>query len=419
MKFFFYVMLGLLICTNSEAKKLKVLFIGNSYTDVNNLPEIIKQLANSMSDTLIYQKSVPGGYTFQNHTTNATTINLIQQGGWDAVVLQEQSQFPSFPIDQVETMVFPYAKKLDSLIHVSSPCAKTVFYMTWGRKNGDEQNCPQWPPVCSYQGMDSLLQSRYTMMAESNHSWISPVAKVWRHLREMTTPIELYQADESHPSPAGSYAAALSFYAVLFGKDATSSNYNFSVNANDAAVIRNVVKTIVYDSLPHWRQYNTTALVASFTYTNSANTFTFVSNSTGNPITGYKWNFGDGSPEINTPTASHIFTSAGTHQVCLTVSNTCGEDVYCTSVNNGTVGINEIEKKEIVIFPNPVIDVIRFNYLKDNYQYSIYDSKGIKVKSGSVSPGIPIMVEDLAKGVYFIGLTDRNFVKSIFKIRKS
>ena len=57
-------------------------------------------------------------------------------GNWDFVVLQEQSQYPSFPLWQVEQEVFPYANQLNELIHEYNECGNTVFFMTWGRKMG-------------------------------------------------------------------------------------------------------------------------------------------------------------------------------------------------------------------------------------------------------------------------------------------
>lgn len=55
---------------------------------------------------------------------------MIRNGGWDFVVLQEQSQYPSFPQWQVETGVFPYAARLEDSVYAASPCAEPVFYMT-------------------------------------------------------------------------------------------------------------------------------------------------------------------------------------------------------------------------------------------------------------------------------------------------
>ena len=216
----------------------RALFLGNSYTGVNNLPQMVADAAASAGDNLVFDSHTPGGQTLQAHSTNATSLAKIALGSWDFVVLQEQSQLPSFPLGQVQTDVFPYAQLLNGLILEANPCAETVFYMTWGRENGDAGNCASWPPVCTYNGMDSLLNLRYRMMAADNDAILSPVGAVWHYLRENHPAIDLYQADESHPSVAGTYAAACCFYAALFRKDPTAITYDAGLPAADAANIR-------------------------------------------------------------------------------------------------------------------------------------------------------------------------------------
>ena len=56
----------------------------------------------------------------------------IADGGWDYVVLQEQSTAPAMPTGQVAREVYPAARTLDSLVHAASPDARVIFYMTWG-----------------------------------------------------------------------------------------------------------------------------------------------------------------------------------------------------------------------------------------------------------------------------------------------
>ena len=146
--FFFLLFFSLF----AYAQSSKVLFIGNSYTYVNNLPDLISMILSSEGDDLDYQMSAPGGCTFQQHCT--VSSSYIQQGGWDYVVLQEQSQLPSFPENQFMQDCYPYAVSLCSMIRESNPDAQIVFYMTWGRKNGDQQNCLYYPPLCTYQGME-------------------------------------------------------------------------------------------------------------------------------------------------------------------------------------------------------------------------------------------------------------------------
>lgn len=234
----------------SYADHYKVLFIGNSYTEVNNLPQLISHLATSTGDTVEYAAQTPGGCTFQQHLTGA--LSLIRQGGWDYVVLQEQSQLPSFPESQFMSQCYPFATQLCDTIRKYNPEANIVFYMTWGRKNGDQQNCPYFPPLCTYEGMDSLLYERYMMLAEDNQAMVSPVGYVWRYIRSNFPDIELYQADESHPSLAGSYAAACTFYTTLFGKTPIWIATDENVPADQAVIIRDVVAELVFDSLERW-----------------------------------------------------------------------------------------------------------------------------------------------------------------------
>ncbi len=232
----------------------KILFIGNSYTSVNNLPQLILDIASTTGDDFYFQSSTPGGCTFQQHLSVSSA--LIQQGGWDYVVLQEQSQLPSFPYNQFMSESYPYAQQLCSLIREYNPEAKIVFYMTWGRRDGDTQNAPYYAPLATYEGMDSLLQARYMIMAQDNQTMVAPVAKVWRHIRENHPDIELYQSDGSHPSLVGSYAAAFTFYSLLFSKNPAAVTGSFQISDSQADIIKQTVKQIVYDSLQNWSFYS-------------------------------------------------------------------------------------------------------------------------------------------------------------------
>jgi len=239
---------------NEQENSLNVLFIGNSYTSNNNLPNIISSIASSMGDYLNTESNLVGGATLQNHTNNNNSNNLIMTGNWDYVVLQEQSQYPSFPLWQVEQDVFPYANQLSELINQYNECGKTIFFMTWGRENGDQGNCPNWPPVCTYEGMDDLIRERYLMMGNDNDALISPVGAVWRFIRDSEYNIDLYSSDESHPSFLGSYVAGVCFYTTLFQKNPLEIPWNsdLGISESNAEIINEVVKIVVYDNLDEW-----------------------------------------------------------------------------------------------------------------------------------------------------------------------
>ena len=250
----------LLFCGQLWAQQsIRVFFAGNSYTQVNDLPHMVANIAQSMGDELTYTSNTPGGCTFEMHCSNASMDNICQ-GGWDYVVLQEQSQLPAFPIEMVEEMVYPFAEQLVDSIYVFNPDAEAMFFMTWGRKNGDAEFGPMYPLMSTYEGMDSLLYERYMFLAESNDASVCPVGRVWHYLRDHHSEIELYMSDESHPSLAGSYAAACAFYTMLFGRDPDSITYDAGLGMKTASLIRSAAHEVVYDSLWKWQRTEPNAL---------------------------------------------------------------------------------------------------------------------------------------------------------------
>ncbi len=382
-----------------------VLFIGNSYTYVNDLPGLTAMVAASVGDTLRYDYNTIGGYTLQMHSTNATTLSKINEGDWDYVVLQEQSQLPSFDLPQVDTEVFPYAKLLDSLVHKYNSCGRSMFYITWGRKYGDADNCPVWPPVCTYTGMDDLLTLRYSMMADSNHALLSPVGAVWRYLRSHYPSIDLYQSDASHPSEAGSYAAAVCFYTAIFKRNPMLINYDFSVPAADAATIRQVVKTVVYDTMSLWH-INEYSPAAGFTFkAGTDNTVTF-SNTSGN-ATSYEWYFGDGKTSYFRD-ASHIYSSGGTYQVVMVAYNCGKSDTATASIEVMPSGITRIyENTGYILFPNPVNNMLSIRsdlFTNNEHEICINNEMGQVVYKGSLTHAIQqhIPTNTLPPGNYFV-----------------
>ena len=240
--------LGLGLSAMAQQVVPNVLFIGNSYTDVNNLPALVQTVAQSAGRDITYQANMPGGCTFEQHCSNQS-MTLIQQGGWDFVVLQEQSQWPSFPWWQVSQGCFPYAAQLCEAVYRHNPDGEAMFYMTWGRQTGD----PQWDSIATYEGMDDRIYRAYMYMKEQNDASVCPVGRVWRYIREHIPTIELYSGDGSHPSMAGSYAAACSFYTMLFHETPLNITYVPSgVDAMTAQQIRVAAKLMVFDSLDRW-----------------------------------------------------------------------------------------------------------------------------------------------------------------------
>jgi hypothetical protein len=333
----------------------RVLFIGNSYTQVNNLPQMVADIAQSMGEGMEYSSNTPGGCTFEMHCHNQS-MTLICEGGWDFVVMQEQSQLPAFPMDSVELYVFPFAQQLVDSVYAHNPCAEPMFYMTWGRKNGDTEF--GYPPMDTYEGMDSLLYARYMMMGADNDASVCPVGRVWHYLRDHNTDIELYMSDGSHPSLAGSYAAACAFYTMIFGRDPDSISHNSGLDENVARAIRSAAHEVVYDSLWKWQRPLPKAdfVVDSVGFLNVR----FVSRAKFSQE--QEWDFGDGETlQTNDTMVWHTFPESGIYLVKQVVSRHCMTDTksWFVRVEAPSVGIEEEnELLAISISPNPAEDEV-------------------------------------------------------------
>lgn len=409
------IVLTALFCTGGQAiyaqgTKLRVLFIGNSFTSNNNLPLLTDQIARSMGDTLIYDSNTPGEFTFEAHIGDAASVSRIGKGDWNYVVLQEQSQRPALPDADVSVQVFPYAQMLDSLVREKNKCGRSVFYMTWGYPDGDPANCPAFPDICTYEGMDSMLNKRYSEMALMNEALLAPVGMVFRELMKTSPGINLFAPDRMHPSEAGSYAAALTFYTLLYRRDPVMVPFDYTLTAPEAMEVKRAVSTVVFTELPKWHvgQYDPKV---GFTYSKAGGVVNFSSDPSMN-LVNYSWNFGDGhtSTEAN---PEHTYTSSGTFNVTLYGDNCILLDSAKATVDILLVSVPESSlEQSLKVFPNPAGSLLSLGAGSGNASLKdasirIHDLIGTLVYETSGYSG-PLQIGHLAPGLYQLSVRDRS-----------
>ncbi len=336
----------------AQTQPKRILWIGNSYTTANNLPLLFHDLSLSSGDTVIYDSNAPGGYTFQQHTVNTATIQKIYSQPWDYVILQAQSQEPSFPPTQVESQTYPYAHILDSLIRDNDSCTETIFYMTWGKKYGDQMNCSGYPVLCSFDGVQSRLTDSYLQMANDNQALVAPVGRAWQTSWHTDTLIDLWDADNSHPNVAGSYLTACVFYGTIFRKSPVGIMYSPISAQTTNTYLQNIAYHTVFDTLSKWN-IGVFDVLADFDFAGNEATKTFSFNNWSQNSTSYEWNFGDGN--TSTTTGVHTYNDTGTYSVSLIAFDYCGRSdtsSHLIHINQANE-INSIENIAVTIYPNP------------------------------------------------------------------
>ncbi|HTW93053.1 MAG TPA: DUF4886 domain-containing protein [bacterium] len=194
---------------------LRVLFIGNSLTYVNDLPGLFAGLSEAGGKPVRTDASTFGGYSLEDHTKTQATLDKIAQDSWSFVVLQEQSIIPTIPYWRYNSM-YPASRRLDSLIKLQG--AKTAFYMTWGYKYGGQHNYGDSlsPDFQDYFEMQESLRVAYEGIAKELSSTLVPVGMAFARARHTDSLVDLWQVDSCHPMLEGTYLGACVFYAVLY-----------------------------------------------------------------------------------------------------------------------------------------------------------------------------------------------------------
>ena len=405
-----FLLLPLILYSQIEKQAL---FIGNSYTYMNGLPELINQIAISKGNSLIYESHTPGGSTLMQHASNSNVQSLLNATAWDYVILQEQSQNPSFPPSQVASQVYPYAESLCEDIREANPCTEPVFFMTWGRENGDSQNCTSYPPICTYEGMQDRLTESYTEMAQNNESLLAPIGIAWKNIREHHPEINLYSSDGSHPSIQGSYLAACVFYAVLFDDSATNNYTPANLNINEALLIQTFANNAVNDNETDYNTYP--EALADYEiigenlhlYNQSLHHDTIYWVGISQNIT---------SSEDSLIINLNEFTES--YEITLIASNQCFESELLIQINNLKLST---PNNTPIIYPNPSYGILKTNLISaDAKTISVYNNLGLLILQDDFKPTMEWDLSHLSNGIYTILLTQKNGQqKSFFWIKKN
>jgi hypothetical protein len=186
---------------NPNAVSLRVLFIGNSLTYVNDLPATLAGVAKAGGDTIRVEMVARPNYALIDHLTyHSGAEEAIKRGGWNVVVLQQGPT--SLPTNRDSLIL--WTRMFDPMIRAVG--ARPALYMVW-------------PAADRPQDFDAVRTS-FQMAAQAVDGIFLPAGEAWLDAWQRNTTLALYGPDGFHPSPLGTYLVALTMYEALTGHDA-------------------------------------------------------------------------------------------------------------------------------------------------------------------------------------------------------
>lgn len=226
-------------CDAQDKSCLRVLFVGNSYTQVNDLPGTFAALARAGGHHVAVGMAAEGGQTLSGHTTSSNTQSQLVPGRWDVVVLQEQSQYPSVAWSRDNEMA-PAARSL--VDEIRGVGARPVLFSTWAHRDG-------WPEQGLNEGsMQAAIDAAYLDLGRQLGVGVVPVGEAWSTALAGDSGVGLWQDDGSHPTAAGTFLAAAVFYAALFGSDPLAASQGSGApSVGGAATLAAVARDLLVD----------------------------------------------------------------------------------------------------------------------------------------------------------------------------
>ena len=210
-------------------KPLRVLFVGNSLTHTNDLPAVVATLARGLGTEVEYETIAPGGVSLEDHWNAGRVPAELVSGDWDAVVMQQgPSALPESQVNLRE-----WADRLADLAreHGTRPALLTV-----------------WPESYRAAALPDVISS-YANAAEGADAELYAAGVAWQSAWKRNPALPLYGPDGFHPSPLGTYLAALVVVAGLTGQQPPAvpftvhrPGFDLSVSAARATLLRSAAR---------------------------------------------------------------------------------------------------------------------------------------------------------------------------------
>lgn len=182
-----------------------ILIIGNSRTFFNDMPKMLRKIADSAGSQTKFQieTNAKPGFTFERHWRDGRTRRLLGEG-WDDVILQGASG--ELSDEPAKESFLSHGTKLAGIAKVNGGVPRLVVNWTYD------------PTLYQYsedrtRHLEKIVSGHVELAQQTGMRRIN-LAGLWEAVRLSHPSIKL-TTDGNHPTLAGSYLYALAIYAHL------------------------------------------------------------------------------------------------------------------------------------------------------------------------------------------------------------
>jgi hypothetical protein len=176
---------------------LALLFMGNSHTATHDVPGTVAALLRSVrpGQTVLAVRA-PASQFLEDHAQDSTTLGLLRQRPWRAVVMQAQKYSSSGLFD------YPAAPAENLALEARQRGAVPLLFPEWPRRGIDET-----------QRIFELHQS----IARRQPACVAPVGQAWDAAALQWPTLPRHDDDGNHANASGAFLAALVLASSLSG----------------------------------------------------------------------------------------------------------------------------------------------------------------------------------------------------------
>ncbi|MBA6155530.1 SGNH/GDSL hydrolase family protein [Tenacibaculum sp. S7007] len=173
-----------------------ILFVGNSLTYTNNMPEILEYIGKKNGVRIKTKSLCFPNYAIIDHLNQGVLQKLLEKQSFDYIIIQ---QGPSSQ-EQGKQMLLEDGAKMKALCNKYN--IKLGYYIVW-------------PSVRYYHTFNKVIEN-HTLAAKQNNAILFPVGTVWKEYNTYKEKENLYSLDNFHPSKTGSFLAAITIFHQLY-----------------------------------------------------------------------------------------------------------------------------------------------------------------------------------------------------------